>query len=221
MRGDVVVVTGDEAGAASREASAVAQQSSAAQQSQVERAVERAVEQAATNAAAAAARAQEAAQRAEARTSQVQVVTEVPTPAPPRITIERGGKTIVIPAGPPRGTLAQAQGHDVFLAPQIPTEAVVISIAFFVTLAFVIVLLPLARALARRADRQPARGQPTPFPTDVADRIERIEHAVEAIAIEVERVSEGQRFTTKLLSELRAPAGLSAGAPGQYGGEGR
>jgi hypothetical protein len=32
-------------------------------------------------------------------------------------------------------------------------------------------------------------------------RLERIEQAVDSIAIEVERISENQRFTTKLLSE--------------------
>jgi hypothetical protein len=32
-------------------------------------------------------------------------------------------------------------------------------------------------------------------------RLERIEQAVDAIAVEIERISEGQRFTTKLLSE--------------------
>jgi len=34
-----------------------------------------------------------------------------------------------------------------------------------------------------------------------AARLERIENAVDAIAIEIERISEGQRFTTKLLNE--------------------
>jgi hypothetical protein len=33
------------------------------------------------------------------------------------------------------------------------------------------------------------------------DRLARLEQAVESIAIEVERISEGQRFTTKLLTE--------------------
>ncbi|MEW5916348.1 MAG: hypothetical protein AB1762_08080 [Gemmatimonadota bacterium] len=32
-------------------------------------------------------------------------------------------------------------------------------------------------------------------------RLERIEQAVDAIAVEVERLSEGQRFATRLLSE--------------------
>ena len=33
------------------------------------------------------------------------------------------------------------------------------------------------------------------------DRLARIEHSIDAIAVEVERISEGQRFTTKLLSD--------------------
>jgi len=40
-------------------------------------------------------------------------------------------------------------------------------------------------------------------PSEVMNRLERIEQAVDAVAIEVERISEGQRFTTKLLSEGR------------------
>jgi len=35
----------------------------------------------------------------------------------------------------------------------------------------------------------------------IEDRLTRIEQAVDSIAIETERISEGQRFTTKLLSE--------------------
>jgi len=45
-------------------------------------------------------------------------------------------------------------------------------------------------------------------------RIERIEQAVDSIAIEMERVSEGQRFVTKLLSE-RAPSTVEQLQPGQ------
>jgi hypothetical protein len=43
--------------------------------------------------------------------------------------------------------------------------------------------------------------KPEAFPADVGARLERMEQAIEAIAVEVERISEGQRFTTKLLSE--------------------
>lgn len=40
-------------------------------------------------------------------------------------------------------------------------------------------------------------------------RLQRIEQAVDAIAIEVERMSESQRFTTKILAE-RLPPGQRA-----------
>lgn len=36
---------------------------------------------------------------------------------------------------------------------------------------------------------------------DSTDRLERLENGMDAIAIEIERISEGQRFVTKLLSE--------------------
>jgi hypothetical protein len=42
------------------------------------------------------------------------------------------------------------------------------------------------------------------LPPDFAARWERMEQAVDALSIEVERISEAQRFTTKLLSERSA-----------------
>lgn len=114
---------------------------------------------------------------------------------------------------------ARSQGQSITIQPQfdsnniIPPQAVDISVAFFVMVAFIIVGLPLARAFARRMDR---RGE-TASASELAPRLDRIEQAVEAIAIEVERVSEGQRYTTKAISELRGlpagnawPAGSSA-----------
>ncbi|MDE3126855.1 MAG: hypothetical protein KGL38_02550 [Gemmatimonadota bacterium] len=44
---------------------------------------------------------------------------------------------------------------------------------------------------------------------ETEQRIARIEQAVDAIALEVERISEGQRFTNRLMAE-RAPAPLAA-----------
>jgi hypothetical protein len=35
----------------------------------------------------------------------------------------------------------------------------------------------------------------------IDERLARIEQAVETMAVEIERISEGQRFTTKLLAE--------------------
>jgi hypothetical protein len=42
-----------------------------------------------------------------------------------------------------------------------------------------------------------------------------MEQAIDSIAVEVERISEGQRFTTKLLSERTAvPPGPGGSPPG-------
>jgi len=85
----------------------------------------------------------------------------------------------------------------------IPQQVVDISIAFFLTMAAIIIGLPLARAFGRRMDR---RGSGAQIPSDLSHQIGQLNQAVDAIALEVERISEGQRFTTRLLSEQRDAA---------------
>ena len=58
--------------------------------------------------------------------------------------------------------------------------------------------IPLARAYARKIDTEAKNPR---IPPEVMARLDRIEQAVDAVAVEVERISEGQRFTTRLLSE--------------------
>ena len=54
----------------------------------------------------------------------------------------------------------------------------------------------------RRWRRKKKGPKPAPrLADDSTQRLERLEQGMEAIAIEIERVSEGQRFVTKLLSE--------------------
>lgn len=77
-----------------------------------------------------------------------------------------------------------------------------------VMVAAVIVLSPLARAFARRMER--SRAGKNKLDSDSNEQLERIEQSIDAMAIEIERISEGQRFTTKLLSgreEALIPAG--------------
>lgn len=74
---------------------------------------------------------------------------------------------------------------------------IVVPLGFFAMVATIAVGAPLARAFAKRMERDAK----TKIAPEVTSRLERIEQAVDAIAIEVERISEGQRFTTKLLTE--------------------
>jgi hypothetical protein len=60
----------------------------------------------------------------------------------------------------------------------------------------------------RRRWKRPATALPSGLGAEAA-RLERLENGMEAIAIEIERVSEGQRFVTRLLSESQSPLGKS------------
>jgi hypothetical protein len=98
--------------------------------------------------------------------------------------------------------ISTGTGHPMrFPGNEVPPQVVDISIAFFIMIATVFIGTPLARAFARRMDRQvaPAAGGP-----EVVTRLDRIEQAVDAIALEVERISEGQRFVTRMMAEPRA-----------------
>ena len=60
---------------------------------------------------------------------------------------------------------------------------------------------PLVKAWARRFEQRHEVQQNA----RIEQRLAAIEQAIETVAVEVERISEGQRFTSKLLAE-RAPA---------------
>jgi hypothetical protein len=74
----------------------------------------------------------------------------------------------------------------------------VVIISGIVTLA---IGVPIVRAFAKNIER---RGLMSEDSREIKDRLQAIELAVDAIAVEVERVAEAQRFSTKLLSERAA-----------------
>lgn len=59
--------------------------------------------------------------------------------------------------------------------------------------------------------RRPQSG-PGALPPSVDARLARIEQAVDSIAVEVERISEAQRFTARLMAEGQRPAAVAAHA---------
>lgn len=97
----------------------------------------------------------------------------------------------------PAGTLSTEQSDlprafDIFSPAQFTALSIVFTILVFFPLA-----ISASRLMWKRAK------QPLAVPAiqgEAAQRLERLEQSLEAVAIEVERISEGQRFVTRLLS---------------------
>jgi hypothetical protein len=130
-------------------------------------------------------------------------------PAPPaatgRIVIEKDGKTVILDNPTPEqlravgmGSTQQRSGDVSGWAAVALTCAVmwgIVAIVYFV--------------LAHRRRMAGVTNLAKPSP-DAEARMARIENAIESVAVEVERISEGQRFTTRLLSEGAAmPVGVA------------
>jgi hypothetical protein len=71
---------------------------------------------------------------------------------------------------------------------------VMVAVSLFGSVAYSINAIARAAVAHRKAEKELV-------PSVTEARLARIEQAVDAIALEIERISEGQRFTTRLLSE--------------------
>jgi hypothetical protein len=144
-------------------------------------------------------------ERAVQQGTAVQIEAPVIAPTPPTPPSEPRVFTIQGPDGNTQITIPPRAFDNT-----IPPQAVDISIAFFLMIAAIVIGLPLARAFARRMDRRSA----AQVPPEISSQLTHLNQAVDAIALEVERISEGQRFTTRLLSEQKEAAHqpLSSGA---------
>ena len=100
----------------------------------------------------------------------------------------------IAPAAPPEAPVDRGP----------PENAIVMTAIVLFFIALTLIGLPMARAAARRMDRKAAGPA---VPNDLMPRLERIEQAVEGVALEMERVAEAQRFSARLLSE-RLPEAL-------------
>ena len=88
-----------------------------------------------------------------------------------------------------------------------PEEAWVLGGMFIV-----FVMFPLAIANARRLWRRPAANSGE-MPAELTDRLNRLEQAVDAVAVELERVGEGQRYVAKVFAESQRALGAGAAEP--------
>jgi len=87
-----------------------------------------------------------------------------------------------------------------------PEEAWVVGTIFIL-----VFFLPLSLSFARRIWRRSPKVVTT-FPKELSDRLIRVEQAVEATAIEIERIGEGQRFMTRIFTESPGAHALASGA---------
>lgn len=88
-------------------------------------------------------------------------------------------------------------------------EDIIVPIAGMFMIVALALGVPFVRGIVRRWERE---AEVPKIPADVSGRLERIEQAIEAVAVEVERISEGQRFTTKLLADRVEPVRVERNA---------
>jgi len=108
-----------------------------------------------------------------------------------------------VPAVPPLppnfpGIAINTRGFDRDMPPRVKD----VSIAFIVMFAAIIIGRPIMRAIGKRIEsgaQAPAR-----IPPEMQAQMQQLMQSVDAIAIEVERISEGQRFAAKLLAEKKS-----------------
>ncbi|GAB1342411.1 hypothetical protein MASR1M101_15380 [Gemmatimonas sp.] len=102
-----------------------------------------------------------------------------------------GAATTLVPPLPPVTTRRK----------QLPEGLVDMMAIIFGSVTIMSLGAPLVKAWARRFEKRSEMKQQAL----VEQRLAAIEQAIETVAVEVERISEGQRFTTKLLAD-RAPS---------------
>lgn len=78
------------------------------------------------------------------------------------------------------------------------SEDIVVPALFFCTVIILSLGIPLVRAYTRWQEQS---SRALPLSPELAMRLDRLESMVETVSVEMERLAEGQRFTTRLLSE--------------------
>jgi hypothetical protein len=143
-----------------------------------------------------------------------QLIVAPDAPLPPN--------TIVIPSDGNRppvsinfdgGTIRFTQGVNTTTIPLkdvVPRGAVQISYAFAASVIAVFIGWPIARAVARYLDR---RGRAVRadhvLEAQFQQRFDALERNIDTVAVEMERLSEAQRFTSKLLEQRPAAVAVS------------
>ncbi|BAH37692.1 MAG TPA: hypothetical protein DGD08_16095 [Gemmatimonas aurantiaca] len=164
----------------------------------------RAAMEGARDATQAARTAAQDAARAEAQAQRQPGTIVFPTNGPdPDITVRVDGLGIHVQQGQTSTTVPI---RDV-----VPDGLVKISWAFAAAVGFLCIGWPIARAIARYIDRRgSAAAQESALRQQFESRFENMERNLDTVAVEMEKVSEAQRFTTRVLTERGEPVPVSS-----------
>jgi len=122
--------------------------------------------------------------------------------APPALpAIPEGGGRLIIDRQGDRTTITSAS-----LPPELlpmATMAKDTALGLMGLLAAIIILGPITRMIARRVERRPEMKATSNNAQLLQQQILHLQQSVDAMAVEVERISESQRFQSKLLFERK------------------
>jgi hypothetical protein len=121
-------------------------------------------------------------------------------PPPGTITIQRDGQPPITIDGANPGALGTSSSRGIEGFNDIPPNVYSLAQGAIISFAVVLVAFPVFGFLKALVNRRAVNQQALPS-RDTTDRLQRIEAAVEAMSEQVERISEGQRFVTKVLAE--------------------
>ena len=134
-------------------------------------------------------------------------VPDVPTPvqgSEPRWMINgKEVREVEWKGGSIQFTYADGSMQAIPIREAVPSGAVDILQSFFLMIVVIVVGRPISRAIARWIDRRSAQPH---VPREVNARMQRMEETLDNVALEVERIGEGQRFTSRLLADEHSEA---------------
>lgn len=197
MTVDMQFATGREAMAAVTQSAGEAAQAQR-EAAQAQREAAQAQREAATEARQAA---REAAQEAREATQESRSGGGIGT-----VTITQNGKTVTLDGASPEA-VATALGIPLPDRQQESDGPYVVAGLAIVSTALVVLA---SVVMWYRTRMRGVTGGAAQMPAELTQRMARMENAIESVAVEVERISEGQRFTTRLLSD-RAPQEVPRG----------
>ena len=106
-------------------------------------------------------------------------------------------------AGIPGAVQRQPEVIQSFNGP--PDEVIAMGFVFILA-----VLMPISIAYARRIWRRSA-ATVAAIPDELRERLDKLTQSMDAMSVEVERIGEGQRFITRLMSETKEHAEITDG----------